>query len=195
MKASLLMLILSVAMVLSSCQREEELSLPPITQSGANTFGCRINGDIVVGGFPGNDMRLFTSQCYLNGGFRALDYCKTWRPDCDSVARWVFFMAQTKQEPSFALGMNQVRGPGRYYFNRAIRPMTNFGPPKGNFYSVFYRGEEYATDSLHTGYVDLSVADSTRNRLAGTFAFRAKSLVSDKVIDVADGRFDYQNCR
>lgn len=43
-------LILSLVVVLSGCNTDDEFSptLPPITQIGANTFGCYINGQLLT---------------------------------------------------------------------------------------------------------------------------------------------------
>jgi hypothetical protein len=45
LKISVIFLFMSL-IVAGSCEKDEEPQLPPITQTGAGTFGCLVNGDI-----------------------------------------------------------------------------------------------------------------------------------------------------
>ena len=44
MTTKLFIIIPLIFLLISSCKKHEDNELPPATQSGANTFGCKING-------------------------------------------------------------------------------------------------------------------------------------------------------
>ena len=52
MKAKLIFLLLSLTGIInvSSCRKEPPNEMPPETQTGANTLGCLIDGELFVGG-------------------------------------------------------------------------------------------------------------------------------------------------
>ena len=42
------LLAIAITLIFASCKKENEDTLPPATQTGAGTFGCRINGKVYV---------------------------------------------------------------------------------------------------------------------------------------------------
>lgn len=48
MKTPIFYLLLIVALVISSCKKDQDDGLTPETQTGANTFSCKINGAIFI---------------------------------------------------------------------------------------------------------------------------------------------------
>ncbi len=76
----LLLILFACANIFAACKKDkkiEEDKLPPATQTGANTFGCLVNGVVFINN--GNDgissnFRLFVDPTFQNGSFQIRVY-------------------------------------------------------------------------------------------------------------------------
>ncbi|HVZ95348.1 MAG TPA: hypothetical protein VG847_00630 [Chitinophagaceae bacterium] len=170
-----------------SCKKDNKPpdTLPPITQTGANTFGCKINGIVWVPYFQ----------------------CSPFTGDCSEIQ--IAFHHPTKNFLPLAFQMlfrrsDKVNYEG--YFSFTNLALAGADPPKaisatGNIYdslltncnfngvSYFYDG--YPGSSQLTGNKFIITKLDTVNRIiSGEFNF--KLYVWPDSINVTDGRFDFK---
>lgn len=173
MKNILLACVLVIA--LTSCKKEIK-ELPPATQTGANTFGLKINGEMWVpqgfAGIPANDllkarklgnMLIITAQNF----------------------------ASSPTETEFEMKLFSITGEGTYLLN------TNTSYPNGptNYgYHVKRKLtplDEWITSAAQTGSVTISKLDTVARIVSGTFQFNAENdMDASRRIAVTEGRFD-----
>ena len=170
------LLVLLSTVLLFSCKKKEIKELPPATQTGANTFGLKINGEMwVPRGFAGiNDNDLLKAR--LLG-------------DLLIITAQNFSSSPTETE--FELKLYGVTGTGTYVMN------ANTSYPNGPAsygYHVKRRLtplDEWITSAAQTGSVTITRLDLTAKIVSGTFQFNAENLVNAaQTIAVTEGRFD-----
>ena len=176
MKNQFLLLLLLLLFGLS-CQKEEVSPvdlLPPATMSGANTFGCLVNGEL---------WKPYTGPWWESLFDTALDvkHDRGW-VGCDQLfigARWNDSKAGINQDFAInvwcpVLGINTIT------------------PSKGIFTDFRLRGctYNYRVDTLSPHTMNITKLDTINFIASGTFSFTA---INDDCIDtirVTEGRFD-----
>ncbi|MDJ1467129.1 hypothetical protein [Xanthocytophaga flava] len=149
---------------------EKEMELPPITQIGANTFGCRINGKAWVpeAGKPAdyNDILIYEFEEYRDSG--------------------VFQVraSNTKRGGYVALFSNVAGSVGTYPISRT--DSTHVTQVILGFGKCQYFSDE---DATCVGSITLTRVDYQAGILSGTFSYTI-SLPDCETIHVTDGRFD-----
>lgn len=167
-------------MLLSACNKTIS-ELPEATQTGANTFGAKIDGELWAprgfGPFPSSKLleARFTTDSTLLINARNF--------------------ASSPNESGFEIFVTGVRGPGTYVLNSSY-----FWPSdKGYGYYVkkkFTPQEEWITSPSQTGTVTITKLDLAAEIVSGTFEFHAGNLSDPHgSIHVTEGRFDirYKN--
>jgi len=160
--------------LLASCKKEvSELASP--TQTGANTFGAKVNGVLWApkgfGPFPANDIL----EARMSGH--------------DIVINARNF-ASSPNETEFQLTIFNVTAPGTYLLN------TDVTHPNGTASYGYYvkrnitPQNEWLTSSTYTGSVTITRIDDVNMIVAGTFQFDAGSIYDSDVLHVTEGRFD-----
>jgi hypothetical protein len=177
---SAVLLIFSFILLSGSCKKnvitpQEELSkLPPATQTGANTFGCLVNGHALV---PGGS--LFSgahTQC--NYIFTAGGYHLTIEGDADNNSQIKQILIETD---SLAVTQGQS--------------LTFKAYASGNadaFYDLITSTgsqNKYRTTNTISGQLTITKLDPIKQIVSGTFYFKAINISGDTV-KVTDGRFD-----
>lgn len=173
MKKTLITGLLSI--ILLSCKKEVT-ELPPATQTGANTFGLKLNGQMWVpkgfAGIPDGDLL----KARLLG-------------DVLIITAQNFSSSPTETE--FEIHLTGVTGPATFQLN------TNTGYPNAftNYaYHVKRRLtplDEWITSSFQTGSVTISKLDTAGHIVSGTFQFNAENMLdAAQTISVTEGRFD-----
>jgi hypothetical protein len=168
-----LFLALCITFMLVSCKscKKDNLApvdqLPPATQTGQNTFGCLINGEVFTpkGGF--SEPRLYAD--YYNVGVYIIRAVNV-----DSGI-WIYL----KNDSCL---INQL---GNYSL------VSNLGNKSyGNFININNKCDMY-TDSINTGNLTITHYSITTQKriISGTFYFTIKSPGCAD-INVTDGRFD-----
>jgi hypothetical protein len=176
MKTIQLFLFITAATILCSfsrCKKDDDPQLPPETTTGANTFGCKVNGKVFVprdgNGRPG----LFCQYVYLGNGpgggwslnIPAYNY---------STERGVSIVTD-----SLFLEENKV---------------YEFKTTKGNakaFYRVnINRGVDvFPKIDNESGQLFVTKHDLTNRILSGTFSFIGTNGTGEQV-NITEGRFD-----
>jgi len=161
--------------LLASCKKDIK-ELPPATQTGANTFGLKLNGEMWVpqgfAGIPDGDLL----KARLLG-------------DVLIVTAQNFSSSPTETE--FEMRIFGVTGPGTYMLNTN----TSYpGGPTSYGYHVKRRVnplDEWITSAAQTGSVTITKLDTGAHIVSGTFQFNAENLVNAaQTISVTEGRFD-----
>ena len=169
--------------LLFSCKKEEPPApvvpqpvdytvLPPITQVGANTFGCKINGEVWVPmietpEYFGDPVNCVLASLYESDG-RARGYL-----NCDIIKPDVFDFF-IEYGPTF------------------FRTGTYYSPDcYVIFHNEFYDTYILSSPDSSANWINISHIDSTKNIVAGTFNFL---LVNPEApydsIRIEEGRFD-----
>ena len=180
MKVSILLLLPLCFLLLSnSCSKSKsENQLPPATQTGANSFGCLIDGKVWIptGGGIGSGVNP------TSGGFFR---------DINGELN-IYIKAYTSND-YFHIYLKKKTTAGTYVLNKntSVRPGAILPESYGAY---FINGQDYyVTDSLNNGTVIISYADTTKGIVAGTFQMRIIQKTTNKIKVISEGRFDYKN--
>jgi hypothetical protein len=154
--------------------------LPPATQTGANTFGCLIDGQAWIPNGTGG----FMPSPAINGGYLG-----------DSPKYGVNIWTYQRDGKLLEVYVEKVEKTGRYELNFDTETSPNLVYPKSyGYYSIRNAtpatSSSYVTTSQVVGYVNFTVADTVMGKLAGTFEFDAIDKNSGKIIKITNGRFD-----
>lgn len=169
-------------LLVTACQKDK---LPPETQEGKNTFGCKINGkNWVPTGTPGKP----SGGRYpgVNGG-----YDGSVLPD---FPKWNVYLRLYREDESFFIYLNKVIKPGKYLLEYTTETRPNKVFPF-NYGSYTYGSDvEYVTTSKHKGWVNITRADTLTITVSGTFEFTAVNRTNPaQTIRITDGRFDIKH--
>ena len=172
-----------------SCKKELTTAdliaqLPPETQTGANTFGCLIDGVPFVPTGTGS----FTYPDYpVIGGYR-----KASPPIFYNSTN--VYIAAFKPYNNFSLYIRNVDQVGMYNlnFNTASFPGPVYPQNHGSYVtSADAMPEiEYITTTVYTGQVEITRADTVNRIVAGRFSFKAVNKATGKTVEITNGRFD-----
>jgi hypothetical protein len=162
--------------LLVSCKKETVEELPAATQTGAHTFGARVDGKIWIpqqfGPFSASNL---LEARYLGDNL----YIKAQNFSSSPV------------ETEFDLTLIGVTGPGTYLLNvDAAHPSHSYN------YGYYVKRNlsptnEWITSSLRTGSITLTRLDTAAKIVSGTFQFSGEDIRNPgSVISVTEGRFD-----
>ena len=173
--------VFSLIILSSSCKKHtvppvSQLSLlPPATQTGANTFGCLVNGKAFI---PGGSLSLTPhTQCnyiYTAGGYY-LTVSGNYKGSDGTITGIVF------GTDSLAVDPGQL-----FLFN------TNTPGNASAFYNLAYAHggiTSYVTNSKVSGQLIITKFDQSNQIISGNFYFNAVDFSGDTV-KITDGRFD-----
>lgn len=166
-------LLFSALLMLLACGCGDKLPKP--TQTGKNTFGCKINGERWVPDGSGG----FQPVKPITGGFNLL----AGNPPIRRI--WIQTLSEDGQSIDLQLNTTQV---GVYLLNEntQIRPYALFSKNYG-----MYRKDNsiYTTSSKYTGKITITKSDTITGLLSGTFEFTVGNSTG-KTYEITDGRFD-----
>lgn len=183
-KIHILILLLSLSSIFSACKKDKtepsELSkLPPATQSGANTFGCLINGKAWVA--QRNDCSILCDKSFKiyydgnYGGYVGITALKIdIKNNIDEQINIVFDSSNFKTSHSLTI-LNQ-------YTTASFRNYSYSG--SCNSY-VHY----FDSTAIHMGSIILNRYDLQNGIFSGTFDFTI-SKPGCPTLNVTEGRFD-----
>lgn len=169
-----LILLLLTAFTLSCCNNDDDKpqnpidQLPPATQTGANTFGCLINGEPFVVSNTSNQTAIYQGGGLLIGGQKSID---------NNFSQVSIFISETSigeiisENNSYVLNSNSV--------------------PKGEYY-IENQNCFYFTSSNYSGSITITKLDNINFIVSGTFEFKSISDNCEGIIDITNGRFDLQ---
>jgi hypothetical protein len=171
-----------ITITASECKKHKPLNpvdqLPPETQTGANTFGCLINGQAFLPKGPSLDPILQCAYQYLNtnyskGFYFQLSAGHKYSPT-DVSGIGVYTNSLPISEGSYNLGDNQ----------------------KGSAYALYLRYTQNESINLYTktnlpGELTITKFDEINQIVCGKFWFNVIKGPGD-TIKITDGRFDMQ---
>ena len=167
-------LLLFALLGLSQCKKNDPApvdQLPPATQTGANTFGCLVNGQVwLPKGNNGN------ANCTLS-------YDPTFLKGTLNVTTYRYTGSGATDLQSIVLYSDSLKTVGRY-------ALTKLGHQEG-LYHDFKTGCDYSGHGRNycRGTLTITRLDLAAGIVAGTFAFTVYKPDCDSV-QVTQGRFD-----
>jgi hypothetical protein len=170
-------ILLAAAVFFTSCKKEVD-ALPEATQTGANTFGARLDGDFWIPqkfGIAPTAPLLEARYTGTNGIF---------------INARNFSSSPTETE--FEIYLKNITGTGVFQLNQ----QTNKYPQESASYGYFIKRKfmplnEWITGPQHTGTVNVTKFDTQNHIISGTFSFNAGSVDNTAAaISVTEGRFD-----
>ncbi|MDP3667909.1 MAG: hypothetical protein Q8R50_14595 [Sediminibacterium sp.] len=182
---SFLIIAASFVLLSSSCRKNKPVNpidqLPPETQTGANTFGCLVDGEVFK---PGG--------AQLSGGSLQCNY--------QFFNNSYFFVLIGRNQT----GGNLLTSVGIYTDSLRIFEGNNLnlklrgkGNPSGDYFKSIsaYQYELYSTNNiLNTGELWIKKLDTVNQIASGTFWFDAVNANGQKV-QIREGRFDVRYTR
>ncbi len=167
---NILILLCSLLLLSASCKKQSKNpidNLPPATQTGANTFGCLVNGEVWIpkGGLLNRELNLTYDSGYINGAF-------------DIVAKR--FLPEESSE-TFNIGIYNINTTGTFDVAK-------------NKVVVYYRNANcyYNTNepvNFHSGTLNITLLDLKAKIISGTFNFKLEKTGCPTII-ATEGRFD-----
>ncbi|MBS1497296.1 MAG: hypothetical protein JSU03_02985 [Bacteroidetes bacterium] len=181
---TLLILLFTVSLTASKCKKDKTPdnpveALPPETQTGANTFGCLINGKVFL---PQGQL---LSGPFLKCAYQYLN---------NTYSKGYFFQLSASDESN----SSDVFGVGIFTDSLALTqglfPLID--NQKGNAYGTYFRFNYPSSTTTYTknnlpGILTITKFDEINQIVSGTFWFSVIKSPGD-TIKVTDGRFDMQ---
>lgn len=170
-----LILLFTISLTLSCCNNDDGNNsqnpidqLPPATQTGENTFGCLLDGEVFIP--SGGNNPLDCVYQFVNGGY-------------------YFGLQGNKRDEdnnliTIALGTNNLEITEGVSYN-LLENIT------GNAYGVYSFFQVNYTSQSHTGQITITKLDTENQIVSGTFFFDILDSQGN-VRTVSDGRFDMQ---
>jgi hypothetical protein len=164
--------------VLTGCKKTTIEALPEATQTGANTFGLKLNGEFWV-----------PQRFGIASTAPILEVRYTGTNDLIINAR---NFSSSPTETEFEIFLKNVTGTGVYELNT----ITDLYPYQTASYAYYIKRRinplnQWITNNVYTGSVTITRFDLPNRIISGTFSFNAGSMDSTATpISVTEGRFD-----
>jgi Family of unknown function (DUF6252) len=160
---------------LNSCNKKTPHSptldeLIAVTQTGANTFGCLMNGEIVT--IKGK------SVIFTFGGTSAVAY-----PD-----EFSFWIVTTKPRRDFSCKVRFENKPGIFKCYLKDKNYVNITDDVDKNGTIIGGSNYYETNDSVNGTIQVTKIDA--HTLSGTFSFNAQNN-NKEIIHFTNGRFDF----
>jgi len=168
--------VLCSVMLTSSCKKDKTGidGLPPLTQTGAQTFGCLIDGTLFIpkGSGIGSPIK---ESVYTIANRTPL-----------------FTMVATDRSSSSRAFSLRIRTEGIELKTGMIIPLVNEGVGRASV--IYYDdqvsvSEKYITDEINKGELEITRFDLTNKIISGKFWFNAVNI-NGKVVKATEGKFD-----
>lgn len=176
----LFLFLMATITIMVGCKKEDSLQdelskLPPATQTGANTFGCLINGKVFVPkGYNGTGTPNPNRQ--IDIGLSGLPYFNITASQLDK---------EHVSQGNIFISVGHITGSGEYFYPDDFNFLAGW-KPLGNCGII-----AFDTTIYKWGYAILTKYDLTNRIISGIFNFKYKTLTCDTVY-VTDGRFDFK---
>lgn len=160
-----------------------ETELPPITQTGANTFGCLINGKVWLP--KGWDGRFANSRINIDPGYN----------DGDLTIR-VYKIYENYFE-EMTLTSDSIKNVGTYFFktkSRAKFAMSKYKKDLSFLYCDVDNGNSGGNPNNIDGYIRVTRYDLQNGIFSGEFeiTFNNTDCGFGDPVKITQGRFDYK---
>ena len=148
--------------------------LPPLTNTGENTFGCLIDGRAFTpqGGGLGGPSRGASYQFIFNDGdsyYQFQVFGRHYSDPFESISINLKFLniEDLRSENTYLVTLFEDGGRGRYFTGGQV---------------------DYETTHTHTGSLTITHYDYDNRIISGTFEFEVE--VEGEIVRITDGRFD-----
>ncbi|MDC9722719.1 MAG: DUF6252 family protein [Urechidicola sp.] len=168
-----LLLLLTITLTLSCCNKDDDNNtdvLPPVTQTGAGTFACKVNGQNFIdtsGGYF-NCFYQFTGGEYYFG-----------ISGSDTIESLISVTIGTYNKEVFE--------------NETYQLIENLNGNAwaGSSFNPNNTSQEFSTtNSQYTGELKITKLDFTNNIVSGTFWFDVENPYTGETVEIREGRFD-----
>jgi len=170
------LLLLTASLLLSQCKKDNADpldKLPPATQTGANTFGCLVNGQAwTPQGNDGTANYTVSYDTFSDGGIL-------------QIVTYKIYGSNPTDFQTLSLWAKQINGVGTYSFLNKRAAIARYSDVKT---SCFWRSAD-STTVYQSGALTITRLDLTAGVISGTFAFTLYKPGCDS-IRVTNGRFD-----
>ena len=169
-----ILVLIITTFTLCCCDKEDNKpknpvsQLPPETQTGANTFGCLINGEPFVVSNTSQQTAIYQDGGLLIGSQKNINNNLTQVSMFISEANIGAIIAENN---SYVLNSNSV--------------------PKGEYY-IENQNCFYFTSNNYTGSLMITKIDNINFVISGKFEFKSISDNCADIINITNGRFDLQ---
>lgn len=150
---------------------DPEPRLPPITQTGENTFGCLVDGELWLP--KGNIQNPALTASYYN--------------NCVLISA-----TRVGQNPHTYLHLDFGN-----VFSDTVFSIYNYSDTTGYQYFAYTEGyysptviNDYFPIVVNSGELTLLKLDTINRIIAGTFEFQAVDVINGQSVSIEDGRFD-----
>jgi hypothetical protein len=173
-----LFVLLTISLTLNCCNKDDDNSsdtLPPVTQTGANTVGCLVNGKVFLPKNEGINPSVVVNYEFFNGDF-------------------FFNLRFTDQRNGSNEGVRlrtqriDLQVGETYILNLNTESDGDFTGSGGEYQTSV--SNEYLTTTTNTGELTITRLDLSNSIISGTFWFDAINEQGD-IVEIRDGRFDY----
>ncbi len=179
MKKIFLLLITTLA--LSCCTKGDTPfapndQLPPETQTGANTVGCLVNGQVFLPKAEGINPEVNCFYQLVNGEY---------------YFNMAFFDSRGSASTAVAIQnrKSQLIVGQTYILNKNINDNGDFMGSGGNY--DLNPNNRFFTNTVKTGELKITKLDPANSIISGTFWFDAINA-SGEVVEIRQGRFDWR---
>ncbi len=177
-RIKILLVLFAFANMLAACKKDKDLTelekLPPATQTGANTFGCLVNGKAWVA--QRNDCNILCDPSFklnydpANGGNIGI--------------KSVQIQIQSHIDESILIGFDSTNFKSDFVYSNLTQLSIGFTYIKDLVYV-----RSWDPDVSCTGFIKLTKYDIQQGIFSGIFEFRLVKT-NGNTITVTDGRFD-----
>jgi len=179
MKKQLLIFLLPCILLMAAKCKKDPANpidqLPPETQTGANTFGCLVDGKVFLP--KGNPLAgpVKTAQYQLVNGRQGFGVSGSYSNG--NVSKLVGIIGDSVKVTTGTFGLTSLsagkfRGGYSYMDLTIIRPI------------------QYETNEINKGEVTITKFDTINQIVSGTFWFDAIDSTTGKIVQIREGRFD-----
>ena len=173
-----ILLLITITLSLSCCNNDDDNNadtLPPATQTGANTVGCLVNGEMFLPKAGGINPAVVVNYEFINGEFF---FCLSFRDQRGTGVKTVGVGTQRVN-----LEANET-----YILDKNEFDNGDF-TGGGGAYSLS-SSDIYVKTSIITGELTITRVDTSNSIISGTFWFDAINE-NGEIVEIREGRFDY----
>lgn len=170
-----LLLFCSLLMLSASCKKQSKNpidNLPPATQTGANTFGCLVNGEVFLPKSRGiGPSGLSCNIVFDNGNYNLYLSARNSGSDVNK---------------NISIKIKNI-----ILMDNSINILNNDTTNRGEYYTInnSLTINSFKTNINNQGTLKINYWDPSKGIISGTFSFDAVNSVGEKV-KVREGRFD-----
>jgi hypothetical protein len=174
------LILLLVTLTLYSCTQDDNKpknpidQLPPATQTGANTFGCLLDGEIFKPGYYHNSYNCFYQ--YVNGYYY---FNVSANNTSNNILKDIMIGTE-----KLAIAEDQTLNLYERVNGKAFGSLSNLDDNTGIY-------QHNSTSAIYTGELKITKLDFKNNIVSGTFWFDVKDI-KGVIHQIREGRFDMQ---